>query len=518
MGAPLRSNGILRHRPASPVQEAMQARTRRPHAALAATLSFLFPGLGQAYAGDTRLAAILAAPVLLLVAGGLITLLFVGDRLRNTVLSSSFLVAVLVLDVALLAWRLFAIAHAGLVDHPPSLSPSGVAAGGSSPPLALDRDRRPARTLAIVAALLIGTMAMHAWVGVIVTSLNSALGQVFIGGLPLPSSSASAQPLNQPTYHWNGTTRINFLLLGIDSGPRRSEALTDTILVVSVDPLTRTAFMVSIPRDTGLVPLPDRRIYVDGRYPGKINELTTVASQNPKLWCPDLSNAAGCGIRTLERSVGLYLGIAIHYYATVDLVGFAHMIDALGGLQLCLPGPMVDTTYGGPTWYPKVGITLPAGCNRYDGTHALAYARIRKGYIDMPDGSRETQDDFRRAARQQVVLLALRERFASTNLVFGLPSLLQAVGETVKTDFPRELAGDLASLLPLIAAPNIERVVLGLPGYTDPPLNPTLNYLLVPKRAAIRAEMLKLLGPDAKLVGWYLGSTSRLPPPSGPNQ
>jgi polyisoprenyl-teichoic acid--peptidoglycan teichoic acid transferase len=489
----------------------MQARTRRPHAALAATLSFLFPGLGQAYAGDMRLAAILAAPVLLLVAGGLITLLFLADRLRNTVLSSSFLVAVLVLDVALLAWRLFAIAHAGLVDHPNSLSPSGVAAAGSSPPLALHRDRRPARTLAIVAALLIGTVAMHAWVGVIVTSLNSALGHVFIGGLPLPSSSANAQPLNEPDYHWDGTERISFLLLGIDSGPNRTEALTDTIMVVSIDPVKRTALMISVPRDTGFLPLPDRRLFADGRYPGKVNAITTVASRNPSLWCPDLANGPECGLRTLERSVGLYIGIPIHYYATVDLVGFEHMIDAVGGVELCLPGQLADPTYTGPG-NPGRGVRLPAGCHQYNGADALAYSRIRKGVLELPNGTRQTQNDFKRAARQQEVLLALRAKFASTNLIFGLPPLMSAVGETVKTDFPRELAGDLASLLPLITGTDIKRVVLGLPQFTDPPVNPTVNYLLVPKRAAIRAEMQRLLGPSSALQGWYLGTTDPYPP------
>src|SRR5205823_14926072 len=123
-------------------------------------------------------------------------------------------------------------------------------------------------------------------------------------------------------YHWDGKQRISFLFLGIDSGPYRSEALTDTILVVSIDPVRRTAVMVSVPRDTGFMPLPDRRIYADGRYPDKINSLTTVASKNPKLWCPDLPIGADCGLRTLQRSVGLYLGIDINYYATVNLLGF----------------------------------------------------------------------------------------------------------------------------------------------------------------------------------------------------
>ncbi len=81
--------------------------------------------------------------------------------------------------------------------------------------------------------------------------------------------------------------------------------------------------MISIPRDTGFMPLPDRSVYADGLYPNKINELTTEAGANPELWCPDLppDQGAACGLRTLERTVGLYLGLPIQYYATIDLFG-----------------------------------------------------------------------------------------------------------------------------------------------------------------------------------------------------
>lgn len=495
----------------------MQAQPPRRHRTLAAALSFLFPGLGQAYAGFPRLAALLAAPVLLLIVGGVAAALFEGARVRNLALSSSFLGAILVLDLVLLGWRLFSIGHAAFAQRDvlrpaPSSPPLGTPAAGPGP-ARVPRWRRGV-SLGIIGILLLATVGMHAWVAVVVNQLDASLAEVFTGGnrVPVPSGQATGTPapLNQPDYRWNGKDRINFLLLGVDSGGSRTEHLTDTIMVVSVDPVQHTAFMVSIPRDTGYVPLWDRTIFADGRYqpngpyPGKVNELTTVANLDPKLWCPDLPTGANCGLRTLERVVGLYLGIPIQYYATIDLEGFARMIDALGGVRLCLPGELVDTTYSGPTWYGKTGVTLPAGCHFYDGAHALAYARSRKGYIVMPDGTRQVQDDFKRAARQQEVLLSLRDQIASVNLIFALPNLLKAIGSTVTTDFPRALAGDLASLAPDIAGSKIQRVVLGLPQYVDPPVQPLVNYLLIPKPAAIRAEMLKLLGPGAALQGWYM--------------
>jgi len=507
----------------------MQERNRARFPALAAALSFLFPGLGQVYAGQPLLAAVLAVPVLVLILVAAIAGLLVADRMRNVLFSAIFLTGLLVLDVALLLWRLFAILHVGLArpsvedaDAPlPASTPArGMAmAGGGAVGLPFPATRPAPRSgrrrpweIAIVVLLVMLTLGMHAWTGMVITTLDGTLRRVLTGGTSLDGPGATPQALNQPDYHWDGTQRLTFLLLGIDSGPFRSEALTDTILVVSVDPVAHSAVMVSIPRDTSNMPLPDRRIYANGLYPEKINSLTTVASNNPQLWCPDLPAGADCGVRTLERTVGLYLGVDVNYYATINLEGFAKLIDALGGLHFCVPGKLVDPTYGGPTWYPKVGITFNAGCGTFDGAHALAYARIRKGTMTLADGTVVPQNDFLRAARQQDMLLALRQQFATANWIFALPSLLNAVADTVTTDFPRDEAGNLASLLPLIAGPGIKRVVLSLPDYTSLAPNPQLDYLLLPKRSAIRTEMQTLFG--GALKGWYMGTTDLYPPSS----
>ena len=68
----------------------------------------------------------------------------------------------------------------------------------------------------------------------------------------------------------------------------------------------------------------------------------------------------------------------------------------------------------------------------------------------------------------------------------------------------------MASLLPLITGPHIQRVVLGYPGFVDLPLDPATNYLLIPRRDAVRAEMQRLFGP--KLEGWYLAQDVAGPP------
>jgi len=476
------------------------------HPALAAFLSFLFPGLGQAYAGNRKLAVLLALPVVVLVLVGLGMYLAAGRGALNSVLSASFLTALIGLDVALLIWRLFAIGQAGLTP--------AVVQQPLSAPVPTEDGRRhlpgPGRagTLALVALLVVATIGMHAWAGILVGELNTTLGDVFGGQQNGHDGGSGDGPLNRPSYSWDGTGRINFLLLGIDSGPGRAEALTDTILTVSIDPVRKTAVMISIPRDTTLLPLPDRSVYPDGLYPHKINQLTTEASHDPARWCPDLpaEEATSCGLRSLERAVGLYLGIDIQYYATVDLEGFTHLIDAVGPVTLCLDGRLEDPTYQGPgdTWLSrKRGVVLNPGCTEYDGPLALAYARARKGTLTLPDGTVKPLDDFMRADRQQQLLLQLRAEFAKLDLFFELPRTLRAVGSAVHTDFPREKAGDLASLLPLITGPDIKRVVLGLPRFVDGPPDPNTNYFLTPRREEVRKQMRRLFGAEA-LQGWYL--------------
>lgn len=487
--------------------EAVEARPHRPW--LAATLSFVFPGLGQAYSGRRIPAIVFALPVVVLI--GVVAALAGGrfDVQGNSLLSTGFLFAVLIVNGALFLWRAAAIAHAGLTP--------------------VEAVRGPERRNAIVAvvALLVLTLAMHAWIGGVVGQLEDTLAQVFAGEDPddavPPPSHRPDQPAPSvaPEYRWDGTERINVLLLGTDAAPGRKHVLTDVILVVSVDPVAETAVMVSVPRDTGFVPLPDRALYADARYPDKVNGLYAAAARDPGLWCPDLpaDAEAACGLRTIESAIGLYLGIDIHHYALVDMAGFAELIDALGGLELCLPGRLVDPQFDGSLLNEEVTepLVLPAGCHQYDGLDALAYARSRKGWIEMPDGTRETQTDFSRSERQQAVLLALRDEMAQADTFLELPAILSAIGNAVSTDFPRDQAGDLASLVPLITGPDIDQLVLGYPEYVDLPTQPDVNYLLIPKRDAIRDEMADVFGED-ELSGWFLATTDPGPAADGAAQ
>ena len=331
-----------------------------------------------------------------------------------------------------------------------------------------------------VAGLLVAAVAMHAWVAIVILQFQATLAQVFVPDAtpvvePVGSVDPSASPAATPAPAWNGTDRVDILLLGTDAGPGRADELSDVVLVVSVDPVAETAVMISIPRDTGFLPLPDTSVYADGLFPDKVNTIMARAEQDAATWCPDLDPDEGeeCGLRAVRESVGLYLGIEIEHHALVDMAGFAGIVDAIGGVELCLPGDLVDPQFDGTiTDRYTDGLFLPEGCREYDGLDALAYARSRKGWIEMPDGSIEGQSDFDRAERQQLLLLAMRNELGQADTILELPGILAAVARTISTDVERGAAAELASLMPLVTGTDIERVVLDYPTYVELPESP----------------------------------------------
>ena len=226
--------------------------------------------------------------MLALIVTGIVAFALAGRQAVNSLLSASFLTALVALDIALMAWRMFAIAQVGFAQ--PATPRAAVATDAGSIGSHELASARRVGTILLVVVLLVTTIGMHAWAGLLVGQLNATLGNVFSGGGhgAQPSSGPDNGPLNIPEYSWDGSDRINFLLLGIDAGGSRTEELTDTILVVSIDPVAKTAVMVSVPRDTGFMPLPDRTVYADGLYPRKINALYSDVREDPGRWCPDL--------------------------------------------------------------------------------------------------------------------------------------------------------------------------------------------------------------------------------------
>lgn len=226
--------------------------------------------------------------------------------------------------------------------------------------------------------------------------------------------------------------RVNILLLGVDersqeAGPCR----TDTMIVVTVDPATNSAGMLSIPRD----------LYVE--VPGYgLNRI------NVAHFIGDRDDYPGGGPALAKKTVQYNLGVPIHYYIRINFQGFRDVIDALGGITVEVEREIWDDKYPDED-YGYMTIHIPAGVQQMDGEMALRYARTRH------NGS-----DFVRLRRQQKVLFAIRDKALTLDLIPRLPDLLRTMGYTVDTDLDPQEVLTLAQIARQIEKEGIKSAVI----------------------------------------------------------
>jgi LCP family protein required for cell wall assembly len=228
---------------------------------------------------------------------------------------------------------------------------------------------------------------------------------LLVVALAIPFIAASRIP-KEPVDGLAGSgSPLNVLVVGSDSreGLTREEmAELSTGFDDSGGERTDTIFIMSIRgSDVALLAFP-RDLWVtrcDGSD-GRIN----VAHQ---------LGGPGCLVQTVSD----LSGIEIHHYARVTFGGFRDIVDAVGGVELCLDDPIADR---------DAGIDLPAGCQRLQGGDALGYVRVRK--ID---------DDLQRIQRQQQFLRALSRETASPSTLLNpvrMWNLSNDVGHAVTVD------------------------------------------------------------------------------------
>jgi LCP family protein required for cell wall assembly len=438
----------------------------------ASILSAVLPGLGQAFNRRGRAAAIFAIPSLLLLAiAWLLLQLNSTSMLLAHAIVPGTLQLLLILNGLVLVWRLLAVVEAFIDRRYPG---------------------KPGRLGGVGLAVVIVFVALpHLAAHVYGASAFSAFERVFAGaggvatGGPDDDPGSAGGPTPEPG------ERVNVLLMGIDSGPTRTQALTDSMIVVSLDPVGRTASMVSIPRDLVDVPLGDGKTFAP-----KINSLLGWANRHKA----DFPHG---GTRALEDAIGALLGVPIHYYAKVDLAGFVTMVDAVGGVDINVVRPLSDPRYFGAR---GGGWSVTAGQHHFAGVDALAYARIRKAV---------GESDFTRAGRQQEILIALRNKaVAGGNLLFTLPALVDAVGDSVRTDLPAARLPELAALAEEIGGDRTTRVIMTSPMVKSGGKNHPYGSVVIPVPRRI-AEMVALVftKPGVPPGPWPIPKPSKSPSP-----
>jgi LCP family protein required for cell wall assembly len=486
----------------------MRAGFPRRSPAVAAFLSLLVPGLGQAAAGQPRRGAIVAIPALSLVATIVAVALFARHDLLGTLLSRDWLTRLLIVDLLALAYHLWAVTDAYRLARPP------VSAGR----------RQPAAwaTIGVLGIVLVATVGVHTGLGVIVLKSQQAVSCVFNPGAPCgwqnggnlavgqtlppaesippdstPSAGASGANGSQgpspsqfvysvPTgsigsgtaTDWANDGYLNVLLIGADEGVGRGtgnqwDLRTDTMILLQVKIATGQAAMYGIPRNLFNVPLPPESagsfacrcfdgFYGDPALGGNdmLNALWRAAVINAKQF-PYPGTDFQRGTYALEGAIGALTGVHVDGTVLINLMGFVNLVDALGGLSIDVPYAINDPNYPKADGSGDTVVNIAPGLQHMDGITALEFAR-----------SRHQADDFQRMERQQLVIKAVRQQFAHPcSLIPRLGDILDAVGQVgglVWTDMPESAAPQLAALAGQIAGGDVKSYVFSpLSGYSE---------------------------------------------------
>jgi len=284
--------------------------------------------------------------------------------------------------------------------------------------------RRKRRWLRVSLAILLPLALILGVIGVAVYENPALL-------LPVGDAVLGAQA---SAVSWDGHDPLNILVLGID--PRINETPnSDTMMVLHVDPAAHDVSMLSVPRDL-FVTIPGPENY--GPY--KINAAMALG-YNGVYGQKGITvrDAISTGAQYAQLTVESILGIPINYYAVVRFSGFKRIVDALGGVTVCVPRPLHDPNYPDDVGYGSHVLDIKAGCQRMGGALALEYARERH--------ASPTKEDLARIEQQQALMAGIQKELRSPLTLVRMPQLISAVDSAVITDLPHGALLELAMLL-----------------------------------------------------------------------
>ncbi len=260
--------------------------------------------------------------------------------------------------------------------------------------------------------------------------------------------------------------RINVLVLGVDRRPDEGVGTgrTDTIFVMSIDPSTRTARGLAMPRDL-LVGIPTPFGVVQDRINTAYNR-------------GELGDYPGGGVETVKATVENLLEIEIDHHVIIDFEGFKRVIDALGGIDVDVPAPGVnDPTYSETErlgdFYPCV---FEAGFHHMDGSDALCYARVRRNSSDLD-----------RILRQQRIIFAVMDRSSQLDVLADVTNVVR-LWKDYKNAIDTDI-GDfqIAGFARLVASIDPDRLAfLSLGPATTPYTTSQGAEVLLPSQEGIR--------------------------------
>ncbi|MEI7792214.1 MAG: LCP family protein [Candidatus Berkelbacteria bacterium] len=259
--------------------------------------------------------------------------------------------------------------------------------------------------------------------------------------------------------------RTNILFLGMGGTNHPGGTLSDSIIILSVKKADKKAAMISIPRDL--------QVSIAGYGNQKINAafadgynayMTKNCNTKNAAKCKDEALAAGAKLSA--DTISKTLNMPIHYTATVEFTGFEKIIDQLGGIDVHVDKAIVDKNFPADNMVDFVTFKVAAGDQHFDGKTALKYAR-----------SRESTSDFDRAARQQKIISAIKDKAMKSGLIANpkkLLDIISALSDSVRTDLsPAELKAVISAMGDISSENTISKVLSNSPDgdlidFTDP--------------------------------------------------
>jgi LCP family protein required for cell wall assembly len=282
----------------------------------------------------------------------------------------------------------------------------------------------------LLVASLIGVVALPtARAGSDVLIAHNLLKSIFgAGGL-----SGANGPDSSQADPWAGTTRINVLLLGVDSGDDRIGLRPDTLIVASINTQTGDTVLVSLPRNLQHVPFPDGSAqaadYPNGFYCYNaevgtnteclINSLWTWGESNKDRY---YSNTENAGLTATVEGVQEVTGLNIDQYVMLNIEGLVQFINAIGGLTLNVKERL---PVGGSTEHPYATSWIETGTQKLDGYNSMWFAR-----------SRWSTSDYDRMRRQRCVIAAVTEQSDPMTLAIAFPEIAAAMKTNLQTSIP----------------------------------------------------------------------------------
>ena len=261
---------------------------------------------------------------------------------------------------------------------------------------------------------------------------------------------------------------INILILGSDQENTASVGRTDVIVIASIDPTLPSVSLLSVPRDF--------YAWIPNYGYDKIN---TAFNHGNRM------NYPGGGAELLKATIEYNLGVHIHYYVLVGFDGFIRIVDALGGVDVAVECPLLDTFPDPDAPEGQTDVDWQPGIHHLDGKHALWYTR-----------SRWSTSDFDRNRRQQQVLRGLYRQILSMDIIHKIPQVWETLNQNVQTDLTLDkllYLGNIGARLDLLNVKNrfVGRQVLQV--WTAP----NGGYVLVPYYDALASLVNEAMAPPA---------------------